>query len=102
MRHRRGTAAGLRDLTHLVLHQERDVARDLAERRDVDTARGDERGQAIAVRMPRRLRIAQAELGSERRHLRAAIAEGRERTRGAAELQHCSVGGSSVDAPPAA
>ena len=61
VRHGRGTAAALGGLTHFILHQERDVASDLAQRGGVDAARAHEGAQAIAVRVPRRCRVAQTQ-----------------------------------------
>ena len=102
VRHRRRSAARLARLADFELHQQADVAGDLAEDAGVDRAGGDQRREPIARGVPRRGGRRQPELARQRvGDRRAAIAERRERAGRAAELDARGVVPRLLDARPA-
>ena len=97
VRHARGSATAFRNLTDLGLHQQRNVARDLAEHRGVHAASprsppGDPDGCARVPRQPRSGPVAAPP--------RTALAERRARPRRSPELQDERRRRQQRDAPP--
>ena len=93
VRHGRRAAAagrgGLERLRHVGLHQQRDVAGDLAAGAGQDGKGRCELGEPVAMGVPGRVRQRQVEQRGEPLGDRdAAVAQRRERAGGAAELQH--------------
>jgi len=89
VRHRRRRPARLRRFRDFSLHQQRNISRRFADGPGVHPACGDQESEAIAVRVPRRVRKRQVELSREiLRDLEAAIVQRGERPARAAELQH--------------
>lgn len=102
VRHGGGAAAGFRGFGDLELHEQRQIARELAERSGIDAERGGERGQAIAVGVPGR-GSGQVEFHREIRGDRGApVAERSQSSGGAAELEDQRFREAGVQAPPAA
>ena len=92
MRHRRGAAAAgrgrLERFGNLRLHEQRHVARELAQRADQEAQHGRDFRDAIALRVPREVGQCELQLlGERRRDVHAALAQRRERADRAAELQ---------------
>ena len=89
---RRSAASGrgrLERLRHLGLHQQRNIAGDLAAGAGEDRECRGDLGQPVAVAVPGRLRKRQIEqCGEPLRDLEPAVAERGERAGRAAELQH--------------
>ena len=82
-------AGGLEGLGHLGLHQERDVAGDLAAGAGEDRECRRDLGEPVAVAVPGRFRQRQVEQGGKPLgDVEARVAERRERAGRAAELQH--------------
>ena len=93
MRHGRGTAAPgagrLEDLAGLGLHQQADIATELAEATGHQAEHAGELHQAVTLGVPGLFGQSQAQLlGQRRGHRQGLFAERGERPRGAAELQH--------------
>lgn len=93
VRHGRGTAAPgagrLEDLAGLGLHQQADIATELAEATGHQAEHAGEFHQAVALGVPGLFGQSQAQLlGQRRGHRQGLFAERGERPRGAAELQH--------------
>ena len=87
VRQRGRRSAGLSDLAHLGLHQETDVARDLAQDAGVDAAVRDERAKPVSLRVPRRVGAGEPQLLSEPwGDVEPAIAERGQRAGRATEL----------------
>ena len=77
----------LENLSHLGLHQERDVQRELGKTAAYQPQQRNDFGNGVARNMPGQVRHAQAELVRERfGHRHSVRAERSERSRGAAEL----------------
>ena len=82
-------AAGLGRFADFALHEQRDIARHFSERAGLHAARGDQRSKPIAMRVPGRVGMSEAEFAREfLAHGDALISERGQSSGRAAELQH--------------